>query len=61
MYVVCVCIHAYTCVRVSSHVRLRVAAFQTRSLDPNPVTGDPDPIRIGTRYGLDTLAIQRLT
>jgi len=46
---------------VSSCVRLRVAVLWTRSYDPKPVTGDPDPIQICVRCGFDTLPIRRPT
>jgi len=49
------CMLVYVCVSVS--VRLRVTAMWIRSCDPNSVTEDPDPIRICTRYGPDTLVI----
>jgi len=40
-------------------VWLRVAVFQTCSCDPNPATGDPDPIRICIHYGPDTMEIRK--
>ena len=49
------CMLVYVCVSVS--VRLRVTVMWIRSCDPNSVTEDPDPIRICTRYGPDTLVI----
>ena len=45
-------------VRVSSCVRLRAAVLRTRSCDPKPVTGDPDPIRICACYRPDTLGFE---
>ena len=62
MYVCgCVPLCVYTCVCVSSCVRLRVAAFWIRLVGSGPIAGDPDPIRIGVRYGPGTLAIRRPT
>ena len=54
------CIHVQGYVRVSSCVWLRVAAFRTHLVRSDPVTEDPDPIRIGARYEPSTLAIRRL-
>jgi len=47
------------CIYIYLYVRLRVAAFRIRSVRSGFVAGDPDPIRICTRYGPDTQAIQR--
>ena len=44
----CVCVRVY--IRVSSCVRLHVAAIQTRSCDPNSVTGDSNLFPLWTRY-----------
>jgi len=48
MYVVCVCVRVY--VRMSSCVRLRVAAIRTHLVRPGPVTGDLDLWSLWTRY-----------
>ena len=39
----------------------RVAAFQTRLVRSEPITGDPNPIQILARYGPETLAIRKPT
>jgi len=48
MYDVYVCVRVY--VHVSSCVWLRIAAFRTRSWDPNLVTGDSELWPLWTRY-----------
>ena len=61
------CVRVYTGARVCLYsceymcVWLHVAAIRTRSWDPNPVTEDPESIRICVRYEPNTLAIRRLT
>ena len=61
---VCVCVYVVECIRVRGYARvsscvwLCLAAFQTHLVRSDPVTEDPDPIWIGARYGLDTMAIQ---
>ena len=54
----CICLCArvgVACIYVYMCVQLCVTAFQTRSCDPNSVTGDPDSCRCRP----DTQAIQR--
>ena len=48
----------YACVLVCDWVSMCFnCGTRTRSCDQNPVTGDPDLIRICTCYGLDTVKI----
>jgi len=50
IYIVSIYVYIRRCV----YVRLRVTAFQTRSCDPNSVTGDPNLCSLWTRHSGDS-------
>ena len=63
-YSVCVCMHVWV---LSMYLYLFVCVgcvlqhFGFIQWDPNPASGDPDPIQIRARCGPDTMAIRRPT